>query len=216
MFGTTVGPDCCPGRREKSRPASRTRSGRSGERSPAGVRGSPRIRATPIGPANSEEASPLRLSIRRDFGRSDLDSSRSASPARYWSFRANVVSREIFSAPASSIRHAGLRGGFSTSPLPRRDSGRRDRWSVEIASSRPMEVIPSDRVPRQPSRMRWERWRGPEGMLPARVPSGGRSESRPLLESGQHQSGPPNSEAAHRDGTPSQRSAVRRPRSHSR
>ena len=52
MFGTTVGPDCCPGRREKSRPVSRTRSGRSGERSPAGVRGSPRIRATPIGPAN--------------------------------------------------------------------------------------------------------------------------------------------------------------------
>ena len=123
MFGTTVGPDCCPGRREKSRPLSRTPSG--------------------ISSMN------------------------------------NVDDR---------FRH--FRRDFSTSPLPRRGSGRSDRCSVGIASSRPMEVIPSDRVPRQPSRMRWERWRGPEGMLPARVPSGGRSESRPLLESGQHQSGP--------------------------
>ena len=159
MFGTTVGPDCCPGRGKSRDPRPACVPDEVGNGAPQAfgdLHESGRHRS---GPPISEEASPLRLSIRRDFGRSDLDSSRSASPARYWSFRANVVSREISSAPASPIRHAGLRGGFSTSPRLRRDSGRSDRWSVEIASSRPMEVIPSDRVPRQPSRMRWERTR---------------------------------------------------------
>ena len=159
MFGTTVGPDCCPGRREKSRPVSRTRSGRSGERSPAGVRGSPRIRATPIGPAN----------FRGGFSTASLHPSglRSKRPG----FFEECLPRPllVISSERSESRNlfgTGILDQTRRAPgrllhvaAPHHDSGRRDRCSVGIASSRPMEVIPSDRVPRQPSRMRWERTR---------------------------------------------------------
>ena len=61
----------------------------------AGVETSRRIGRNRLDLLVFGEASPLRPSIRRDFGRSDLHSLETASPTRYWSFRANVLSREI-------------------------------------------------------------------------------------------------------------------------
>ena len=75
------------------------------------------------------EASPLRPSVRRDFGRSDLHSLGRASPAHHRSYRAER-SRDISTASATLIRDASPRRGFSTSPLFRRGSGRSGLYSL--------------------------------------------------------------------------------------
>jgi hypothetical protein len=100
--------------------------------------------------AASVEASPFRPSTCRAFSRSDLDSLETASPARYGSFRANVVGREISPMNGGVDRFYRFRRDVPAPGRSRtfsgRPSGRHDvmfDWGFCIHSMISYECVPA-------------------------------------------------------------------------